>query len=779
MSQAGIVTRLAVRELWISFRLLALLAAYVGVGAIIAILPAPTATTLVSLAVGLGAAVVIGCAIAADALSTERALGRAGWLVTRSISRATVLFGWYVALAGVTLLGLGAAGMLGWLAISSPIAPFDLSVYAAVITGVAALALAAIAIGLLLGTVLRRHVATAAAFVIGSIGIAAALVARAGLRGAAGRARRARHARTADRRRAPRRRDLPGRCGSDPGRGSHRPRPRRPVTAAGTEATVRMHPAAAWATLVVASLGVFLGGAELMVVAIALPSIVADFGGWADLARVSWIVNGYLLAYVVAMPLAGRGADLWGARRLYVVALVLFVVGSAGAGVARVAGPEDGLSWLIAARVVQGFGGGALVPLSMALASHLFTGRQRAAALGLEGAATYVGMAIGPAYGAWVLLSFSLPLPGLDVVSWQWIFLLNVPIGIVTLLLIYVVAGGVETPRVRAGLDLGGAALLTVALVAGIGAVTVSGANGWTDPLVIGGLLLSLVAFAAFVRLELRSSSPLVDLRLFADRAFSAANAVSLLTGYTLATAIIGGPVFVDRVLFGTDAQASTLLTALTLAIAIGALAGGLVSGFIGERIVTVAGVAVSAAGLWLALGWRDDTQLDRLVRDLAVFGVGFGLTVSPRATAAVEAAGAGAYGVASAMLQITRTIGMSLGLALLTSIGQNRIDELSALISDPVLRDELVVELGRPEFTGVDPAGVAGADRPARGLVAWPVGRGASPDRRHSAGRGACDPGAGLVRARPPGDGPGGDRLSQESLMGSATITSSPQLRL
>ncbi len=467
---------------------------------------------------------------------------------------------------------------------------------------------------------------------------------------------------------------------------------------------VPMHPVAAWAALVFASLGVLLGGAELMVVAIALPSIVADFGGWADLGRVSWIVNAYLLAYVVAMPLAGRGADLWGARRLYVVALLLFVIGSAGAGLSRLAGPEDGLTWLIGWRVVQGFGGGALVPLSMALASHLFAGRARAVALGLEGAATYVGMAIGPAYGAWVLLHFNLPIPGLDLASWQWIFLLNVPIGIITLLLIYVVAGGVETPRVRAGLDLGGAALLTVALVAGIGAVTLTGATGWTDPLVLAGLAVSALALAGFAWWELRSASPLVDLRLFADRSFSAANAVSLLTGYTLATAIIGGPVFVNRVLFGTDAQASIALTALTLAIAAGALVGGVMAGFIGERIVTVAGVVLSSAGLWLARGWGVETELDRLVRDLAVFGVGFGLTVAPRATAAVEAAGAGAYGVASAMLQITRTIGMSVGLALLTSIGQSRIDELSELINDPGRRDRLVTELGRPEFIGVDP---------------------------------------------------------------------------
>ncbi len=317
-----------------------------------------------------------------------------------------------------------------------------------------------------------------------------------------------------------------------------------------TDDASRMHPAAAWAVLLFASLGVVLGGAELMVVAIALPSIVADFGGWADLARVSWIINAYLLAYVVAMPLAGRGADLWGARRLYVVALLLFVAGSAGAGLSRLAGPDDGLAWLIAARVVQGFGGGALVPLSMALASHLFSGRARAAALGVEGAATYIGMAIGPAYGAWVLLNFSLPIPGLDVASWQWIFLLNVPIGIITLLLIYVVAGGTETPRVRARLDLGGAVLLSVALGSGIGAITMSGANGWTDPIVLGGIAVAAIALGAFVWLELRSSSPLVDLRLFADRAFAAANAVSLLTGYTLATAIIGGPVFVNSVHF-------------------------------------------------------------------------------------------------------------------------------------------------------------------------------------------------------------------------------------
>jgi EmrB/QacA subfamily drug resistance transporter len=476
------------------------------------------------------------------------------------------------------------------------------------------------------------------------------------------------------------------------------------VTAAGSGPTVRMHPVAAWAVLIVASLGVFLGGAELMVVAIALPSIVVDFGGWADLARASWIVNAYLLAYIVAMPLAGRAADLWGARRLYVVALLLFCAGSLGAGLSRFAGPDTGIDWLIGSRVVQGFGGGALVPLSMTLASHLFTGRMRAAALGVEGAATFVGMAVGPAYGAWVLLNLTLPLPGVDLVTWQWIFFLNVPAGIITLLLIYVVAGGIETPRAGGGIDLGGGLLVSIALLAGVAALTVAGQRGWADPFILGGFAISAAAMTAFVLLELRLRGPLVNPRLFADRQFSSANAVSLLTGYTLATAIIGGPVFVNRVLNAGPESSAVALSALTVAIAAGAVLGGLASGFIGERVTTTLGVLATIGGLWLAIGWGVDTGLERLVRDLAIFGTGFGLTVSPRATAAVEAAGSSAYGVASAMLQITRTIGMSIGLALLTSIGQNRIDELTALINDPVRRDALVQQLGHPEFVGVDP---------------------------------------------------------------------------
>jgi hypothetical protein len=266
------------------------------------------------------------------------------------------------------------------------------------------------------------------------------------------------------------------------------------------------------------------------------------------------------------------------------------------------------------------------------------------------------------------------------------------------------VAGGIETPRGGGRIDLLGALLVSVTLLSGIGALTLAGERGWTDQLILGGFAAFVVSLLLFVVLELRLRSPLIDPRLFADRRFSAANGVSLLTGYTLATAIIGGPVFVNRVLNAGADESALALTALTAAIAGGAVVGGLLSALVGERPTALLGVVVSAIGLWWARSWGTETPLVELMRDLAVFGAGFGLTVSPRATAAVEAAGASAYGVASAMLQITRTLGMSIGLALLTSIGQNRINDLTALINDPSRRDALVVSLGHPEFVGVDP---------------------------------------------------------------------------
>lgn len=181
MSQSTVVARLAVRELWITFRLLAMLAGFVCVGALVALLPAPLPTVMQRLAIGIGAATVLAGALAAWSFADERARGRAAWLVTRSVSRGTLLAGWFVASAGLALAGTAAAGLLGWLTASVVSIGPDAGAFGAALVGVAATLLVAIALGLLFGTLLRGPVAFGATVIVGAaLGALAWLVPGAG-----------------------------------------------------------------------------------------------------------------------------------------------------------------------------------------------------------------------------------------------------------------------------------------------------------------------------------------------------------------------------------------------------------------------------------------------------------------------------------------------------------------------------------------------------------------------------------------------------------------------
>src|SRR5262245_34739805 len=203
--------------------------------------------------------------------------------------------------------------------------------------------------------------------------------------------------------------------------------------------------------LAVIGAGVFLAGLELMVTAVALPSIIEDLAdpnsgsAWVELRKASWIINGYLLVYILMMPLSGRLADLWGVRRLFMGALVVFTIGSALCGAAQT------MDQLIAARLLQAVGGGVLVPVRTAAASHLFGGPARPRALGVVGALTFLGMAAGPVLGAAVISSVhaedAFTAAGIGDAAaamlepaWRWVFYLNVPIGICALVLAWAAA---------------------------------------------------------------------------------------------------------------------------------------------------------------------------------------------------------------------------------------------------------------------------------------------------------------------------------------------------
>ncbi|HYC07542.1 MAG TPA: MFS transporter [Candidatus Binatia bacterium] len=439
----------------------------------------------------------------------------------------------------------------------------------------------------------------------------------------------------------------------------------------------------------VIGIGVFLAGLELMITAVALPSILRDLSDITQLRHAAWIINGYLLAYIVTMPLAGRLADVWGARRMLFAGLIFFTVGSALAGAA------PSLDALIGARIVQAVGGGILVPVGTAAASHLFEGHARARALGVVGALTFLGMAAGPFVGAAILSSIhpESPLAALGVVggpllhaldpAWRWVFYINVPLGIIGLVLAWAAAGDWDTPRRGGAVDAGGAILFSAALVGALGAISLVGApsatGGGIDPAVaIGGLVLvAVVAGIAFVARSLRRTDPFLDPRLFLDRVFASAAIVSLLTGYAFATAIVGGALFVDRVLYGGPDDQQVALGALAGATALGALVSGLLIRGVSLRLISLGGLLAASIALVLMSRWDPTVTLVALSATLALFGLGFGLTVTPRSTAAVLAAGRSAYGAASSTVTVARMIGMAIGLAILAAFGSTVIDHL------------------------------------------------------------------------------------------------------
>jgi len=447
--------------------------------------------------------------------------------------------------------------------------------------------------------------------------------------------------------------------------------------------------------LAVLGTGVFLAGLELMITAVALPAIVADLGAWTDLRHASWIINAYLLVYVGTMPLAGRLADLWGVRRLFLGALVFFTLGS------LLAGSAGSMDALIIGRVVQALGGGALVPVATAAASHPYEGHARPRALGIIGALTFLGMAAGPFLGAAILGALRPeaalarlgildgPLTGLMAPAWRWVFYVNVPIGIAALALGWAATTGWDTPRTRARLDLAGATLFTFAAGAILLGVTLLGESGGTsatlglDPTLFSVGLVSLGVAAGIVAVvhALRRPDPFLDPRLFRDRVFSSAALVSLLTGYGFATAIVGAAVFVDRVLYGGPDQQRVALGALAGATAVGALASGWLVRHVSLRAVSLFGLAASVAGLaWMGT-WTADVDLGVVAAGGGLFGLGFGLTVTPRSTAAVEAVGRHRFGAASATVTVARMIGMAVGLAVLTAYGSTAISRLSSQV--------------------------------------------------------------------------------------------------
>ena len=516
-------------------------------------------------------------------------------------------------------------------------------------------------------------------------------------------------------------------------------------------------------------MAVALAAADTYVVVLALTDMMTGVGIGIDaLQKATPIISGFLLGYIAVLPLIGRLADLASRQRILLACLAIFVVGSAVTALAVE------LPVLVSGRVLQGVGGGGLVPATLALVADLWPADRRGVPLGVVGAVQELGSVLGPVLGALVLA----------VSGWRMIFWINVVAGVV-LAAAVVVAGGERPSRPRAiPLVLGLCALLvtglalaapqrlvtdislgvpfvpfgesTSRLVTPIGVVglvilllwLVVSAPGWwrvlgradlpgavllavalgsvvltfaaSDPEreVVGPLGLALLplgalAFALYLWRHRRASEPLIARGVVRGRARYAL-LVSVFVGAALVSVVVDVPVLARLTLTDSQTEAALVLVRFLVAVPVGALLGGWSLRRLGDGAVSGAGLASAAVGLFLMSRWGEGS-LDNFSATvvLALVGLGIGLALAPVNNAALAAAPDDAHGVASALVVVARMVGMVVGLALLTAIGLHRYYDTVAALPDQTDTTALVaagVVQVQTVFTGAAVAALLGA---------------------------------------------------------------------
>jgi MFS family permease len=435
----------------------------------------------------------------------------------------------------------------------------------------------------------------------------------------------------------------------------------------------------------VALVAVFLGAIDLTVVATILPSMISDLGiNTADIDRYIWVVNSYLIAYVVSIPLVGRMADLVGVRAVFIAAMVVFMVGSSWCATA------DSLQDLVMARAIQGFGGGALLPIALAVVAQSFTGAHRAQAVGAVGAVDTLGWVSGPAYGAFVASQLTF----VDD-PWRLVFWINVPFALLLLPMARLLPSqdNDSTLLARLGnlpgkLDVPGFVLIGATAGRGLRAF-----GGTPNPLAERILLLLAVAAVALVVFAWRIRSgndTFLPRRLLSNASYRASLAANALLGTVLMTGMVNVPIMVALVESGADpgVRSAVLLAPFTLAIAISSiLAGRFLRRHSARSIVTI-GLLLTVMGNLSVFPLLTFPDYRWMAIGLAVAGAGIGLALTPLSATALDSSASTSYGVAAATLLVFRLLGMTVGISLLTSLGVQRLQVLTGAL-EPVAQTE------------------------------------------------------------------------------------------
>jgi len=402
-------------------------------------------------------------------------------------------------------------------------------------------------------------------------------------------------------------------------------------------------------TFVITSIALFMVVLDNLVVSTAIPVIRVDLG--ASLEQLEWTVNAYTLTFAVFLLTGAALGDRFGRKRMFMLGVGIFTAASAAAALAPSA------DWLIAARAAQGIGGAIVTPLTLTILSAAVPRDRRGVALGAWSGIAGLAVAMGPLVGGAVV----------DGISWQWIFWLNVPVGLVLLPLATQLRESTGSDK---ALDLPGLGLAGVGMLGIVWGLIHGNGDGWTSPTIVVALVVGALALAAFVGWELRSAQPMLPMRFFRDRAFAAANAASLLMYFGMF-----GSIFLLTQFFQTAQGYSPLGSGLRvlpwtiMPMFVAPIAGAL-SDRIGGRPLMATGLALQALGLgWIALASTATVGYSSLVGPFILSGVGMGMFFAPVANVVLSAVRPAEEGKASGANNAIREVGGVLGVAILASI--------------------------------------------------------------------------------------------------------------
>jgi EmrB/QacA subfamily drug resistance transporter len=387
------------------------------------------------------------------------------------------------------------------------------------------------------------------------------------------------------------------------------------------------------------------------IVNVALPSIQRNLG--IGISELEWVVNGYALTFAVLMLTGGKLADLLGRRAIFIVGLAIFTGASLACGLA----PSAGV--LIGARVVQGVGAALMNPATLSIITATFPPRQRGMAIGIWAGVSALALAIGPLLGGVIT----------QHISWNWIFFINVPVGILAIVVARLVIQETRDTSAEQRLDLPGLLTSAIGLFALTYALIEANSYGWTSVRILSLFAVTAIGLAAFVALELRQRIPMLDLSLFRNSTFAGANTVMLLVALAMFGVFFYVSLYMQNVLHYSPTQAGATFLPMTLCIVFLAPIAGRITDRLGARWLIAGGMTLVAGSLVIFAQLDEHSTFWNIFPGLLIGGAGMAMSMAPTTATAMQAVAVDKAGVGSAVLNSMRQVGGSLGIALMGAI--------------------------------------------------------------------------------------------------------------